>query len=116
MDSGYPFDIHLQRLSLNRFRLRDRVIGQQSGDDQDKRIQADWRKTEPWWVLVQLQKTMAARSVQHIALLRRQRIRAMRAILHVAKNLSENAQASLRTIRWIMAILIQGSLVRGLIS
>src|SRR5271166_2763729 len=33
-----------------------------------------------------------------------------------AKNLSENAQASLRTIRWIMAILIQASLVRGLIS
>jgi transposase-like protein len=33
-----------------------------------------------------------------------------------AKNLSENAQASLRTIRWIIAILIQASLVRGLIS
>ena len=33
-----------------------------------------------------------------------------------AKNLSENVQASLRTIRWIMAILIQASLVRGLIS
>ena len=33
-----------------------------------------------------------------------------------SKNLSENAQASLRTIRWIMAILIQASLVRGLIS
>ena len=33
-----------------------------------------------------------------------------------AENLSENAQASLRTIRWIMAILIQASLVRGLIS
>jgi hypothetical protein len=32
------------------------------------------------------------------------------------KKLSENAQASLRTIRWIMAILIQASLVRGLIS
>jgi hypothetical protein len=32
------------------------------------------------------------------------------------KNLSENAQASLRAIRWIMAILIQASLVRGLIS
>jgi hypothetical protein len=32
------------------------------------------------------------------------------------KNLSENAQASLRTMRWIMAILIQASLVRGLIS
>ena len=32
------------------------------------------------------------------------------------KNLSENAQASLRTIRWIMAILIQAWLVRGLIS
>jgi len=32
------------------------------------------------------------------------------------ENLSENAQASLRTIRWIMAILIQASLVRGLIS
>src|SRR6202035_2811929 len=34
----------------------------------------------------------------------------------VSKNLSENAQASLRTIRWIMAILIQASLVRGSIS
>src|SRR5271166_4233347 len=33
-----------------------------------------------------------------------------------SENLSENAQASLRTIRWIMAILIQASLVRGLIS
>lgn len=32
------------------------------------------------------------------------------------EKLSENAQASLRTIRWIMAILIQASLVRGLIS
>jgi hypothetical protein len=32
------------------------------------------------------------------------------------ENLSENAQASLRTIRWIMAILIQASLVTGLIS
>ena len=36
--------------------------------------------------------------------------------VNVPKNLSENAQASLRTIRWIMAILIQASLVRGLIS
>jgi hypothetical protein len=34
----------------------------------------------------------------------------------LSKKLSENAQASLRTIRWIMAILIQASLVRGLIS
>ena len=34
----------------------------------------------------------------------------------LAEKLSENAQASLRTIRWIMAILIQASLVRGLIS
>ena len=34
----------------------------------------------------------------------------------LAQKLSENAQASLRTIRWIMAILIQASLVRGLIS
>jgi len=33
-----------------------------------------------------------------------------------AQNLSENAQASLRSMRWIMAILIQASLVRGLIS
>jgi phage-related minor tail protein len=33
-----------------------------------------------------------------------------------AKNLSENAQASLRTMRCIIAILIQASLVRGLIS
>jgi hypothetical protein len=33
-----------------------------------------------------------------------------------SEKLSENAQASLRTIRWIMAILIQASLVRGLIS
>jgi hypothetical protein len=32
------------------------------------------------------------------------------------EKLSGNAQASLRTIRWIMAILIQASLVRGLIS
>ena len=36
--------------------------------------------------------------------------------LGIPKNLSENAQASRRTIRWIMAILIQASLVRGLIS
>jgi hypothetical protein len=34
----------------------------------------------------------------------------------LSKNLSENAQASLRTMRGIMAILIQASLVRGLIS
>ena len=34
----------------------------------------------------------------------------------LTEKLSENAQASLRTIRWIMAILIQASLVRGLIS
>ena len=33
-----------------------------------------------------------------------------------SENLSENAQASLRSMRWIMAILIQASLVRGLIS
>jgi hypothetical protein len=33
-----------------------------------------------------------------------------------AQNLSENAQASLRTMRCIIAILIQASLVRGLIS
>ncbi len=33
-----------------------------------------------------------------------------------SKNLSENAQASLRTMRCIIAILIQASLVRGLIS
>ena len=34
-----------------------------------------------------------------------------------SKNLSENAQASLfAPLRWIMAILIQASLVRGLIS
>jgi hypothetical protein len=39
-----------------------------------------------------------------------------RQVLDVPENLSENAQASLRTIRWIMAILIQASLVRGLIS
>src|ERR1700730_13230178 len=31
----------------------------------------------------------------------------------IPENLSEKAQASLRTIRWIMAILIQASLVRG---
>ena len=33
-----------------------------------------------------------------------------------SKNLSENAQASLRTMRCIIAILIQASLVRGQIS
>ena len=38
------------------------------------------------------------------------------AFFQSSKNLSENAQASLRTIRWIMAILIQASLVRGSIS
>ncbi len=37
-------------------------------------------------------------------------------LMRKPKNLSENAQASLRSMRWIMAILIQASLVRGLIS
>jgi hypothetical protein len=37
-------------------------------------------------------------------------------LARISKNLSENAHASLRTMRWIMAILIQASLVRGLIS
>jgi len=37
-------------------------------------------------------------------------------VIIYTENLSENAQASLRSMRWIMAILIQASLVRGLIS